>query len=611
MIKGSLYRKLLLYFLVIIVATLVSVGISTYSKSSKELDDQIRRHMSQIINNAINHTDLYLKSYERSIIALLNNRDVKKFIDLPNPPEDYDYYHYRKLIKEVGLQPILIRNPEILSIYIISFDGNAIYDYNGMPDETFSSAEIEEQLRFLLEYTKPDGSLSIMNSSIFPTYDKQVVRLARQIKGYSSTEYKGILAIEIKSMELSALWNGVDLGKDGYFFIVDKKGKIVYHPDPSRIRTDVEGTLRDNILHADEQMFTVNEDGRERMFMSRKSDYSGWNLVVSMPMDEIMKPVSSIRMTTIIVGLFTFAFASLLAYRFSRSITRPIQVLKRGMRQTEKGNWMMIPLPEQKDEITELMVRYNRMVNRLSELVEQVYEAELKNHETQMERQKAEFQSLQLQINPHFLYNTLETIVCYAAVQDSEEISDIVKAMAYMLRYSIQTNLEEITVANELNHVLNYMIILKHRIDREFEIDVSVPPRFLLKKMVRLTLQPLVENVFQHAFPDGVEDHHWIRIDAEEKGDRFRVIVEDNGVGIALDHLQLLQSKLQTNRLADEEDGSRKDKGGIGMVNVHRRIQMVFGEEYGLTIESEPGRGTRMIMNMPLHGNGIKPPGTA
>lgn len=611
MIKGSLYRKLLLYFLVIIVATLVSVGISTYSKSSKELDDQIRRHMSQIINNAINHTDLYLKSYERSIIALLNNRDVKKFIDLPNPPEDYDYYHYRKLIKEVGLQPILIRNPEILSIYIISFDGNAIYDYNGMPDETFSSAEIEEQLRYLLEYTKPDGSLSIMNSSIFPSYDKQVVRLARQIKGYSSTDYKGILAIEIKSMELSALWNGVDLGEDGYFFIVDKMGKIVYHPDPSRIRTDVEGPFRDNILHADEQMFMVNEEGRERMFMSRKSDYSGWNLVVSMPMDQIMKPVSSIRMTTIIVGLFTFAFASLLAYRFSRSITRPIQVLKKGMRQTEKGNWMMIPLPEQKDEITELMVRYNLMVNRLSELVEQVYEAELKNHETQMERQKAEFQSLQLQINPHFLYNTLETIVCYAAVQDSEEISDIVKAMAYMLRYSIQTNLEEITVANELNHVLNYMIILKHRIDREFEIDVSVPPRFLLKKMVRLTLQPLVENVFQHAFPDGVEDHHWIRIDAEEKGDRFRVIVEDNGVGIALDHLQRLQSKLQTNRLADEEDGSRKDKGGIGMVNVHRRIQMVFGEEYGLTIESEPGRGTRMIMNMPLHGNGIKPPGTA
>ncbi|GIP36181.1 sensor histidine kinase [Paenibacillus sp. J2TS4] len=607
MIKGSLYRKLLFYFLIVIVVTLASVGISTYSKSSKELDTQIRRHMSQIINNAINHTDLYLKSYERSIIALLTNRDVKKFVDLPSRPESYDYYNYRKLIKEVGLQPILIRYPEILSIYIISFEGNAVYDYNGIPDETFTSAEIEEHLNQLLEYTKPDGSLSIMNSSIFPAYDRQVVRLARQIKGYSSPEYKGILAIEIKSVELSTLWNGVDLGEDGYFFIVDKKGRIVYHPDSERILTEVTGPLKDNIFSSDEKMFTAEEDGRERMFMSRKSDYSGWNLVVSMPLDEIKKPVSSIRMTTIVVGLFTLGFASLLAYRFGLSITRPIQVLKRGMRQTEKGNWAMIPLPEQKDEITELMVRYNLMVNRLSELVEQVYEAELTNQETQMERQKAEFQSLQLQINPHFLYNTLETIVCYAAVQESEEISDIVKAMAYMLRYSIQTNLEEITVANELNHVLNYMIILRHRIEREFEIDVPVPPRLLLKKMVRLTLQPLVENVFQHAFPDGVEEYHWIRIDAEETEDHFRVIVEDNGAGIASEDLLELQRRLRTNRLADDEDDPRKVKGGIGVLNVHRRIQMVFGEQYGLHIESEEGRGTKMIMIMPLQGDSLKP----
>lgn len=222
-----------------------------------------------------------------------------------------------------------------------------------------------------------------------------------------------------------------------------------------------------------------------------------------MPLHELRKPLSNIRSTTLVVGLFTLILALLLAYRFGKSIAKPIQVLKSGMRETEKGNWATIPLPPHRDEIVELMVRYNLMVKRLSDAVDRVVQVELSNSEIRMERQKAEFQSLQLQINPHFMYNTLETIVCYATIQDSEEISEIVKALAYMLRYSVKTNLEEITVANELKHVLYYLVVLKHRIGREFEIDVAIKPEYLLNVMVRLTLQPLIENVFQHSFPDG------------------------------------------------------------------------------------------------------------
>lgn len=599
MIRGSLYRKLFLYFLIVIILTLSSVGIFTYAKSSKELDLQINRHMSQIVNNALNHTDLYLKTYERSMISLLSNREVKQFIDKEIPMEDYEYYTYRTTIKEAGFQPIFIRNPEVLAIYILGFNGNAIYGYNGIAEESFPPEETREQLDFLKANTGDDGSLSIMNSTILPTQPNQVIRLTRKIKGYSSTEFKGVLAIEIRSMELSALWKGIDLGDDGYFFIIDDKGRLVYHPDGVNIDSAVPLTLREEILSMEGEKFSTMEDGVERMVMSRKSDYSGWNLVVSMPMEELKKPVSSIRTTTITIGLFTLAVALWLAYSFGRSITRPIQVLKKGMKETEQGNWQTIPLPGHRDEIVELILRYNLMVKRLSELVEQVYAAELRNQETQLERQKAEFQSLQLQINPHFLYNTLETIVCYAAVQESEEISDIVKAMAYMLRYSVRTDLEEITVANELNHVLNYMVILQHRIEREFEIEVSIPPQLLLKKMVRLTLQPLIENVFHHAFPDGVEEHHRILIDAVEEEQLFKIIVEDNGEGISPSKLDMLQQKLDTHRLTDSSGESAGERGGIGIINVHRRIQMVFGEQYGLLIESNEGKGTRITMVMP------------
>lgn len=600
--KGNLSRKLVTYFLVVIVLSLTSVGVFTYTRSSEELDRQSSRHMSQIVNNAMYQTDLYLQNYERSMSSLLSNQDVKQFVDMPRI-EGYEYYSFYSSIRDYGMKPIFIRNPEVASIYIISNNENAIFGFNGSgPDQTLSPPEITDRLAFLKERTKDNGQLSPLISSIQTERKNSYITLARKIRGLASPNFNGVLAFEVQSKELSTLWGGIDLGEDGYFFIIDESGEIVYHPQWERIGSVLEADMMSQINKSDAQMFEKREGNEKRMFVSRKSAYSGWTLVVSMPLDELKKPIASIRTTTIIVGLITLVAAIWLSQRFGMSIARPIRVLKNGMRQTEKGNWMTIPVshPEPKDEIDELTFSYNLMVKRLSELVKQVYEAELQNRETQLERQKAEFQSLQMQINPHFLYNTLETIACYAALKDSDEISEIVKSMAYMLRYSVQTNLEEITVANELKHVLTYMIILRHRIDHEFEIEAAVPPKYLLHKMVRLTLQPLVENVFQHAFPDGVEDHHYIRIDAGVKDDIFWVSVEDNGVGIPESKLAELNEKLSTYRLTDEMDKNEKITSGIGIMNVHRRIQMVFGEKYGLRIESVEGEGTKMFMDMPV-----------
>ncbi|GAA4878290.1 sensor histidine kinase [Paenibacillus vulneris] len=600
--KGNLSRKLFTYFLVVIVVSLTSVGVFTYTRSSNELDQLSSRHMSQIVNNAMYQTDLYLQSYDRSMSSLLSNQDVKQFLDKP-PLNGYDYYSFYSSIKEYGIKPIFIRSPEIVNMYIMSYNGNSIFSFNGGgSDQPLSSADAAKRLAMLKERTKDNGQLSALNTTIQPERKNSVITLARKIRGLSSPAYNGILAFEVQIRDLAALWGGIDLGEDGYFFILDESGEIVYHPQREMIGTQVSPMLKQQLDQSDAQMFESSDGSKKRMYVSRNSEYSGWTLVATMPLDELKKPIAGIRTTTILVGLSTLVVSIWLSNRFGRSITRPIRILKNGMRQTEKGNWMTIPVRsnEPKDEIEELTFSYNMMVKRLSELVKQVYEAELQNRETQLERQKAEFQSLQMQINPHFLYNTLETIACYAALKDSDEISEIVKAMAYMLRYSVQTNLEEITVANELKHVLTYMTILKHRVDDEFEIEAAVPPNLLLHKMVRLTLQPLVENVFQHAFPDGVEPHHYIRIDAGIESDIFWVSVEDNGAGIPEDKLAELNNKLETYRLTDTVGKSEKITNGIGMMNVHRRIQMVFGEEYGLRIESKIKEGTKIIMRMPI-----------
>ncbi|WP_261302248.1 cache domain-containing sensor histidine kinase [Paenibacillus andongensis] len=597
-IRG-LTKKLFVYFLIVIILSLSSVGIFSYMTSSDELAEMVENQMNQIVGNAVHHTDLYLKDYERSIVSILTNRQVMEFIDLKANREEYDFYTYRKMILETSVDPLFIRNPKLASVYLLSDKLNAVYYYNGVNEQSFNAEDKRKQRKYFLANTAADGKLSILNHSIIEGQENQMLTLVRRIRGFTSPELNGLLAIEMRSADLSALWKGIDLGKYGYLFIIDEKGRYIYHPDGKKVGSDVPEEFVEKLQKAGTSSFVDSDEREERMYLSRKSDYSGWQLVVSMPLHELRKPVANIRSTTLVVGLFTLVLAILLAYRFGKSITKPIQVLKSGMRETEKGNWATIPLPSHRDEIVELMVRYNLMVNRLSEAVDRVVQVELSNSEIRMERQKAEFQSLQLQINPHFMYNTLETIICYATIQDSEEISEIVKALAYMLRYSVQTNLEEITVANELKHVLYYLVVLRHRIGREFEIDVAIKPEYLLHVMVRLTLQPLVENVFQHAFPEGLEDYHFIRIDGGVEDGIFWISVEDNGSGMSQTQLTQLQEKLSTNRLADAEIDEAGKKGGIGVLNVHRRIQMVYGENYGLRIESVAEQGTKMIMVMP------------
>lgn len=598
--RATLSRKLLFYFTIVILLSLSALGISFYSISAKQLQSSTENQMIQIVNNAVHHTNLYISSYQRSTVALLTDLRVKRYIDLSADREEYENYRYTTDIRDAIVEPVWIRNPEIEALYIIGYSGNALYYYNGGSAPSFTQEDTARQIRYFKEHTDVSGQLNVINYSIRGD-QTPMLTLIRSIRGLQSPEMKGFVGIEVKAEELSTLWKGIDLGPESYFFIVDGEGRIQYHNDQNKVGTLIPDSLGKQIEQAGEAMFRSSAEGVEKSYISRNAEYSGWHLVVSIPDTQLQKPLITIRNYIIVVAILTFMIALFLASRFGKSVTTPIRILMKGMSQTEKGNWELISLPKSQDEVTGLIVRYNLMVTRLSELVDTVYQSELKNKEMEAERQKAEFQSLQLQINPHFLYNTLETVVCYAVIQDSDEISEIVGALSYMLHYSVRTNLEEITVANELKHVIHYMVIINHRIGRPFEIDVRIKPEMLLRKMVRLTLQPLVENVFQHAFRYGVEDYHTITIDAGEDGDIFWVSITDNGGGMTPERLEELRLKLSENRLADVEEG-KGSPGGIGVQNVHRRIQLVFGEEFGVDVESSPECGTRMIMRMPISG---------
>lgn len=573
-------------FVLMLVATLALVGGLSYLKSAREVEKQVEKFLSQVLQTALHQTDLYLKTYEYASNSIISNVEVRRYLDVP--PEDYyNFWMYYNRIKQYVLQPNLQYHPQVNLIYVLGKDGRVVFSNSST--RTVAEAELSGLYDELWEIAPPDGRMAIWNPSSDSGQSSKSVTVVRRIRSMKNWEYAGVLGIEFQADELSRLWESVDLGEQGFFFIVDDEGRFIYHPDKSLIGMEWEDPLAVRLLEGGGQTFTGELDGQTRMFVARTSSQTGWHMAVSMPQQELRNPISAIRSTTLAVGLAALMVSALVAFWFVQRITRPIRLLKEGMRQTEKGNWQLIQSLNRTDEFGQLIHSYNLMVNRLSVLIDTVYRE-------QLERQQAQYQALQLQINPHFLYNTLATMNSYAIERDAHEISEMSEAMSFMLRYAIQTNLEEITVANELNHIRNYLIIMSHRLQREFEIDVLIPPSLLLEKMVPLTLQPLVENAFQHAFPIGIQEHHRIRIDAGTDAGVFQVIVEDNGAGIPEERLQQIMELFRQKKGADTPGGRR---GSIGLVNVHRRIQLVFGEEYGLSLEAVPEGGTRIVMSMP------------
>ncbi|MFD2118108.1 sensor histidine kinase [Paenibacillus yanchengensis] len=593
--RRSLTKKIFVYFAFLIAVTLVVSSTAIYIKSSQQLDKRHEELLGQIVKNAVNHTDMYLKKFERTTLSFMTSPLLKQFLEWDTSSNTYQYSNLVKELKTNLLRPIMFSNPEVKVMYVVDYDGKVVSDQSvvGSYDNI-----IWNNLAYLEQNAHRDGKLTVLDYGIM----SNSLSLARKVAvRQTSGDYKAIIGLELDVNELQSLWKGIQLGEQGYFMIFNNRGRIIYHPDNRKIGKQLDGELYTALITS-KTPITYEQNKKKQVYYTEHSTVSGWTVAASMPLKEMRKPVTSIQKTTLVVGGFSLLIALFIAYRFGRSIVKPITLLEGAMSRTEQGVWTKVPLLGAGDERDRIIRRYNIMVMRLEELVERVYKSELENRELLLKRKTAEFQALQLQINPHFLYNTLETVVSYAIIQDSKEIREIIKSLSYMLRYALRTDLEKITVANELKHVLHYMTIMNYRFEQPMEIEVEVPTDHLLMKMVTLTLQPLVENAFQHAFPDGLEEHHSIKIITNIEGDLFVVKVVDNGVGIEITKLckikQMLLDGIKTENLL-EEQAAFKESTSIGLLNVHNRIQIVFGMQYGLDLESKVGEGTIVSLYMP------------
>ncbi len=416
--------------------------------------------------------------------------------------------------------------------------------------------------------------------ALFRDQYRWVVSLSRAVEfSTGGNPRTGVLLIDYNYPAVAQLTQGVSLGTSGYAYIVDKDDHLICHP---RLQLIYAGIASEDLSAVSKQVTGVCRDvsaGRERVLVINTIGQTRWRMVGVAYIDEILRLQNTfLRLFSVVLlcgGLLSLAAASVTAYY----VTRPIRTLEDRMRQVEKGDLSVTISERGFKEIRSLSLTFNHMLLRIRGLMRQIV-AE------QEAKRLHELNALQAQINPHFLYNTLDSIIWMQERGRSEEAIEMVSALAKLFRISISKGRNIITVREELEHVRNYLIIQKKRFRNKFTYEITADDDVLSLNTVKLIVQPLVENAVHHGIDPVGERMLTIRVSARREGALLLISVADDGVGIPE---QKLQSALT----------SPAGKGGIGLRNVNERIQLTCGAEYGLRVQSTEDVGTEVVISLP------------
>ena len=320
---------------------------------------------------------------------------------------------------------------------------------------------------------------------------------------------------------------------------------------------------------------------------------NGWRVITIIPYSYMMQStMNNVLITALIIAL-TMVFSIFIAYIVTKSIRTPMQKLMFAMNNIGQGNFdqhMLLDEESSQDEITELSKNFNNMALQLQKLVGDVHNAEINKRELEFLKKEAELNALQQQINPHFLYNILETISCLAEERGNEELADMVTVLSEYFSKSISEGKEIITVSNEIENTKNYVYLQKIRFGSRLKVDWQINKNILNRKIIKLVLQPIIENAIIHGL-GSKEEGGIVIVKGYEKDNALMFEIIDNGIGIPPDTIKELQESV----VKPIEQPNKN----IGIRNVQRRIQLYYGAEFGLTIFSQEHQGTKVVLSLP------------
>ena len=463
---------------------------------------------------------------------------------------------------------------DVVAVSTYDAGGGLVYCYSL---ERSVRADLDENLSFrterLMEYR--DGYVSAPHVvSLFEGYYPWVVTIISELDTQSAEEW---VALDISCTNISSYINGIGIGQRGYCFLIDANGNLVYHPQQQLIYSELKS---ENI-----QLIAGLQDGSSVqgsvIYTVQILENAPWKVVGVSFVDELISNgVNEVMRILLPTAALILAAMLMIGIILSHLLSRPIHALAGAMEQFERdADHFTYKSVGGAQEVRMLSDSFDHMVSQIQQLMENAREEEIN-------LRKTELRALQAQINPHFLYNTLDSISWMCEQGKNTEAVHMVNALATLFRISISRGHELIPIRNELQHAESYLKIQSFRYKNQFTYSFEADEACLDYLCNKITLQPIIENAIYHGI-NGLVDEGNILVTVKSDGGDIIFTVEDNGMGMDEEQIKAIMSK------------ERSDQAGIGIKNVNDRLKIYFGSIYGIQIHSVPDEGTKVYIRMP------------
>ena len=556
----------------VVIVTGVSMKFTNTSifENSSEYTHTIIQQMNQNI-------DSYIDYMENIAYLISSNEDVQDYLF----DEKIDNEGRYRILKQ--LQTILDSRSDIRNVGIISKNGRMLI--NDGSKSVNQDLDLNTQEWYATALEKPNGS--ILTSShvqhIISGERPWVITLSRGIRDRSgSGEKEGVFFIDLNYSAISELCDQSTVGTKGYAFILDAKGNIVYHPQQQQLYNELQTENISLIMDTDEDTVLTGTGNDGKLYSISRSEKTGWTVVDCTNVKELLSKSRQAQSVYVLTAIILVIVALLFSRFMARSITLPIQKLRDSMKKVQEGDFSVSDVVvDSKNEIGSLTKSFDVMTHRIHELMEQ-------NVHEQEEKRKSELKALQSQINPHFLYNTLDSIIWMAEGKKNEEVVLMTASLARLLRQSISNEDEVVPIANEVEYARGYLTIQKMRYKDKLEFQIEVDSSILYIPLIKLVLQPIIENAIYHGLKYK-ESKGLLIVKGFMKDGNAVLQVIDDGVGMDEETLAHIYDKHKVNYHSN----------GVGVYNVQKRLKLYYGEDYGITYTSELGKGTTATITIP------------
>ena len=554
--KQSLATRLFAYLSIMLLIMVVLIGSFYFVKSSELFHREVEDHTIHEIDTSSKYIEQYVSNLKSTSISLAQSNEIKNFSRQTASRNKSEIHEW--------LETILKSHPDFLSIRLVTKDGRFIT--TGMEEEMATSDDMMAQKWYqeALAHSNVPVIQSIKNQK-----NQVVISISQEVKS-DTGEHLGVIRLDVDYHELEKYVKELSLGKNGYAFVIQKDGTLIYHPDSEAFESvDKQMSVQDISNSPMDSM--VSEDFFVHKIPIENSD---WVLVGVSSFSRFKEDSVKLLGVVSIVGVVSLLMCMVGIFVVIRYQLLPVKRLGQVMKRVEDGDTTVRAEQKGAQEFQVLASTFNQMLERIEFLMKEEKEQEALTR-------IYELKALTSQINPHFLYNTLDTIIWMAEFQDHQKVVDITKALSNYFRLSLNAGEEIVTLRQELEHVRQYLFIQKERYGDKLEYHIDELDGIPELTLPKIVLQPLVENAIYHGIKES-ESPGKITITVSKRDAFVDICIADNGVGMK------------------ENTTSKKELGGVGLKNIQERLTLFFGESFSIEIQSNPNVYTKVYLNHPL-----------